>query len=37
MTVKIEVEWKEKMSCKEKGKESCLGPGGKNIQHGDRR
>jgi hypothetical protein len=34
MTVEMEVEWKERKRCKEKGEESCPGPGGKNIQQG---
>ena len=34
MTVEMEVEWEEKKRNKEKGKESCLHPGGKNIWQG---
>jgi hypothetical protein len=34
MSVEMEVEWKEKKRRKEKGKESCLVPGGKNIGQG---
>ena len=34
MTVEMEVEWKEKKRRKEKGKESSLGSGGKNIWQG---
>jgi len=32
MTVEMEVEWEERKRHKEKGKESCLHPGGKNIR-----
>jgi hypothetical protein len=34
MTVEMEVEWEEKKRHKEKGKEICLHPGGKNIWQG---